>query len=781
MKLTETLAVDPDGWVLVESGWDAERAVAVGSNFLCGNGYLGYRGTTAEQRAKDYVALVVTDTYDCADDKWRELTTAPNPLFVAARVGQVPLSVESGREVEARLDLRGGVYTGAFTQDVDGVAVRVEVSRFASYDNLHVMAQRWTLTSDGDVTIDLDAGIDTDIWSLNGVHLPHVEVAVEPDGQLVVSAATVESGITLAVASASRLVDGVDDESTDFSDDQVLGTRRSIKVGAGQPVTLETVASVFTSNDSSYPATDALALVNDTRGESYGTLAAASAAHWEAIWSSMDVVVEGDLVSQAALRFSAYHNRICTPAHSAHLPVGARGLSCQAYQGSAFWDQEVYNLPAFLFTEPELARSLLVYRHRTLDGARRKAARLGYQGAYYAWISGVTGDELCPDIFFVDVLTGRPIRNHFNVWQMHVSPDVVSTIERYVDVTGDVDYLVEYGAEIAFEVARFLRSFVRYDDANGTYHCMRLLGPDEWHENVDDNAFTNYQSHAALGFALRTHAMLAEKHPDALATLADKISLRPDEVEAWSRVRDGLVLPAPDPGTGVLEQFKGFFALEDVTPDEVRSRLINPAEYWGWPNGVAVSTQVSKQADIPMLMWLQRQLFSPEVQAANYHHYLSRCAHGSSLSHAAFGMLAVQIGETEDAFRHFQDTSTVDLLNTHHAVVAGTFIGGIHTAACGGTYQLAVNGFGGLDFENDELVINPHLPEAWTSLGFPISWRGLRARVLISADGVTIAADAGNSAPLDVRFGEQRHTIDPGGSAEGAAGESGIRILKSTV
>ncbi len=781
MKLTETLTVEPDGWVLVEGGWDAERSVASGSSFLCGNGYLGYRGTTAEQRAKDYVALVVTDTYDCADGKWRELTTAPNPLFVAASAGQVPLSVESGHEVEARFDLRAGVYSGSFTQDIDGVAVRIEATRFASYDNLHLMAQRWTLSSDGDITIDIDAGIDTDIWSLNGVHLPQVDVRAESDGQLLASARTVESGITLAVASASRLVDGVAEQSKDFADDQVHGTRRTVKVRAGQPVTLQTVASVFSSNDTSDPAAAALALVDDTRAESYDTLAAASTARWEAIWSNMDVVVEGDLVSQAALRFSAYHNRICTPAHSDHLPVGARGLSCQAYQGSAFWDQEVYNLPAFLFTEPELARSLLVYRHGTLDGARRKAARLGYQGAYYAWISGVTGDELCPDIFFVDVLTGRPIRNHFNVWQMHVSPDVVSTIERYVQVTEDVGYLVEYGAEIAFEVARFLRSFVRYNDATQTYHCMRLLGPDEWHENVDDNAFTNYQSHAALDYALRTYALLAVEHPEALARLADKISLLPDEVDAWRRVRDGLVLPAPDPTTGVVEQFKGFSALEDVTPDQVRSRLINPDEYWGWPNGVAVSTQVSKQADVPMLMWLQRHRFPKEVQAANYDHYLSRCAHGSSLSHAAFGMLAVQIGETEEAFRHFQDTSTVDLLNTHHAVVAGTFIGGIHTAACGGTYQLAVNGFGGLDFTDNELVIAPHLPESWTSLAFPIAWRGHRARVLITHGGVTITADASNPAPLDVRFPERHLNIDPGASAEGAVGECGIRILESGV
>ena len=175
-----------------------------------------------------------------------------------------------------------------------------------------------------------------------------------------------------------------------------------------------------------------------------------------------------------------------------------------------------------------------MYRHRTLDGARRKAARHGYEGAFYAWISGDTGDELCPDVFFADVLTGRPIRNHFNIWQIHISPDIVTAIDEYVRVTGDDQFVVEHGAEMAFEVARFLRSRVLLDERHDTYHCVRLLGPDEWHENVDDNAFTNYQVRTALDVAVRMHAWLAENHPAALDDLAGRLMLEPDEAVAWA-------------------------------------------------------------------------------------------------------------------------------------------------------------------------------------------------------------------------------------------------------
>ncbi len=154
-----------------------------------------------------------------------------------------------------------------------------------------------------------------------------------------------------------------------------------------------------------------------------------------------------------------------------------------------------------------------------MPGARPPGT--GTTGAFYAWISGDTGDELCPDVFFADVLTGRPIRNHFNIWQIHIAPDIVTTIDQYVRVTGDEQFVVEHGAEIAFEVARFLRSWVLLDERHDTYHCVRLLGPDEWHENVDDNAFTNHQVRTALDVAVRMHAWLAENHPAALDDLAE--------------------------------------------------------------------------------------------------------------------------------------------------------------------------------------------------------------------------------------------------------------------
>ncbi|MGF1663453.1 MAG: glycosyl hydrolase family 65 protein [Kineosporiaceae bacterium] len=801
--LTPTLSAQDDGWRLLEQGWSADRSVAVGSNFLVGNGYLGYRGTSPEQTAGDYVGLTVSDTYDCADGKWRELCTVPNPLFVAAEVAGTPVGVARADDVRTWLDLRTGEFGATLSQTLpSGGTVRVSAERVASAADHHVLAQRWRLDADVAVDVDVVEGIDGAVWSLNGDHFAEV-VTGETDAALHAVAVTGESGVRIAVVRRVTARVGRQDLPTPPSvgEGRSRLVRHRVRVTPDAPLVLETVATVVTSNDPAPGATDpgatdpgaarpdadgarrpdhdplpsALAAAARAADRGVDGVRDGSSARWAEIWSAMDIEIAGAPVDQVALRFAAYHNRICTPVHTDHLPVGARGLSCQAYQGAAFWDQEIYNLPAFLFTDPEVARRLLVYRHRTLDGARRKAARLGHRGAFYAWISGDTGDELCPDYFFVDVLTGRPIRNHFNDWQIHVSPDVVTTMVRYAEVTGDREFLVDHAAEVAFEVARFLRSFVRYDEWRGTYHCMRLLGPDEWHENVDDNAFTNHQVRAALDAAVRLHATLAAEHPAALAALAERLSLEPDEVAAWARVRDRLYLPAPDPGTGLVEQFPGFFDLEDTTAEVLKGRLLHPQEYWGWPNGVAVATQVSKQADVVALMWQHRHSFDFDVQRANYAYYEPRCSHFSTLSHPPHGFVAIATGDTGRGLAHWRRAATVDLLTTAHAVVGGTFIGGIHTAACGGTYQLVHHGFGGLDVVDGVLRIDPALPAEWESLRYPVAWRGTRLRVTATHDGVTVVHEGPGREPVDVMVQGLPVRVAPGdpvpaGPAGGSAG-----------
>ncbi|NQY55282.1 MAG: glycoside hydrolase family 65 protein [Ilumatobacteraceae bacterium] len=701
------------GWEVVDTAPTAERGITVGSNFMVGNGYLGYRGTRPDQRAEDFVACVVSDTYDMADGVWRELCTVPNALYVGIALDGAALEFDASQPSEVEYTLATAEVTQRWRASTTaGESASVSVRRFASLDDLHAIVQQVTVIPDRDgVAVDFDTTIDIDVWSLNGDHL----AAIERHGHGAVRCVTGEDGTEIWVARRDEM--SVDDAVATI-------------------VSAMGVASSNDDLDGVSPEQRAETATHAAIADGYRAALGASAGHWEEFWARADVQIDGDIAAQAALRFSILHNRIATPAHSDRLPIGARGLSCQAYQGAAFWDQEMFNLLAFLHTQPEIARNILMYRWRTLDGARRKARRLGFDGAYFAWISGTTGDELCPDFFFTDVLTGRPIRNHFNVWQMHVSPDVARAVWRYWEATNDLDFLADHGAEITFEVARFLRSFVKHNEVRDRYEVIRLLGPDEWHENVDNNAYTNHLSRLALGHALEIDDLLATHRPAARMALHERLGVTADERSAWRRIHDELYVPTADPNTGLIEAFDGFYALEDTRPAAVRERLIDPAEYWGWPNGVA-----------------------------------PRCAHGSSLSHSVHASVAARLGELDHAYlsqaaEYFFDTATIDLLATQHAAVGGTFIGGIHTAATAGAYGVAVYGFGGVEVEHGVLRIDPRLPSDWQRLAFRLMVWSQQLSVIVEPTVVTVTADGANTAPTPLTLAaDGRRDIDPGATA----------------
>ncbi|MEX2550770.1 MAG: beta-phosphoglucomutase [Nitriliruptoraceae bacterium] len=757
-----------DGWAVLDDHHDADQAVHVATSHLTGNGYLGYRATLPEWRAGATVGCTVSDTWDNADGKWRELCNVPNGLYARWEQAGELLGVEADEvlsdrdRLERRLDLRYGRQHRTFVP-ASGAVGRLVDERFASMDERHLLAQRQRVHAAPGTRLTLVTGIDGEVWSLNGDHFASAEEHVDDD-VLALRMTTTEQGLAIAVAQTCIVTGGeVLSERIERADRQVY-RRLEVAIGDGGEVVVDQFMSVYSGNDVDHPLVSALELARAAVGEGYEVLLARHALAWDGLWDRIDVRIDGDPAMQAVLRYNLYHNVIATPMHTDHLPIGARGLSCQAYQGAAFWDQEVFNLPMWVHTFPDIARNLLVYRHRTLDGARRKAARLGYDGAFYAWISGDTGDELCPDFFFTDVLTGRPIRNHFNDWQIHISPDIAVTIDGYVRMTGDETFLAERGAEMAFEIARFLASFVHLRPADGRYHLLRLQGPDEYHENVDDNVFTLEQARAALRLAARIYDALEADDQDSFQRLGDALGLEPGERRRWEEYADGLVEVAPDPVTGVLEQFVGYAALEEVAPEALSHRLQHPDEYWGWPNGIAVHTQVLKQADVVQLFVNQPERYDEQVVTANYDHYLPRTQHGSSLSRPTYALVAARLGRVDEALALFRRAATVDLLGDSHPAPGGTFIGGIHTAACGAAWQVAVLGFGGVHVRDDHVEVAPRLPAGWEHLSFGVAVRGCWLEVDANHGQVEVRGDAGNPGGVDVVVHGQRVRVEPGAS-----------------
>lgn len=756
------------GWEIIEKSFNKDQLVTTGSNFMIGNGYMGYRGTFEEWEADNYVACIVTDTWDQAEgSRWSELCNVPNGLFTQLYADGEMLSSFSGKDDEyyRSLDLSQGLNKRKVKwTSGTGKTLELNVEKFASYSNHHLLVMKYSFRAGQKGTYRLLTGIDGRVWSINGEHFKSYN-QLQEDGLIGLKMTTHELATEMVVMEGVTVLGSTPVSQGIIEDDKRILREFTFELNEGEEVYFEKVVSITHNNEVINPALTSKSEVLESLTKGYEVLKSEHEKHWGEIWEVSDIKIEGNIEAQVLARFNIYQAIIATPRH-ANLPIGARGLSCQVYQGAAFWDQETFNLPMFIYTQPDLAKNLVTYRHDTLDGARRKAKKLGYYGAFYAWTSGKTGDELFPDYFFTDVLTGRKIRNHFNCWQIHISPDVVYGIWSYYEATLDWHFILEHGAEVIFEVAQFLVSRVHFKKDKNRYEIIRLLGPDEYHENVDNNAYTNYLTKYALEKAGLVFDKMRNEAPELLASLKEKVGIDDQALENWKEIADLIYLPQPDPETRVIEQFDGYFNLEEIRPDELRKRLIDPGEYWGWPNGIAVNTQVLKQADVVQLLAIMDG-FSNDVLTANYEYYEPRTEHGSSLSPSVHALVASKTGHASEAYRYFMESATIDLYNASKKVNSGgSFLGGIHTAAAGGVWLIIVEGFAGFQITESGALFKPALPKSWESLSFKLVVKQCLLEIYISKEVIAVKSNTSNQKSIQVETAGQSYEMNPGDNFE---------------
>lgn len=742
---------------------DRESIMRRASLYQLANGYMGCRGTLDEFGPDESAGVTLAGLYDQVGAAWREPVNAPNGAYTRVTADGVELSARDESVVRHRQTLRfaDAVLERETVFAVGGKQVTIRSARFLSADQPNLGVVRFSVECDREADLVLRTGIDGHIWDLNGPHLPKL-TADRRDGVLCTEGRTHESGKRVAVA---EVVD------TDLAgEEHTTAENRNLRVFrfravAGKPCTLTKYFAVFTEQDriEAAPAVAACAAVRRAHQAGYQACAEAHAAEWRRRWERCDVVIEGDDDAQHALRYSILQLLMVAPVAGSANSIPARALSGQVYKGAVFWDTEMFMLPFFLHTCPEKAVELLRYRIRTLDGARRKARSEGpgYRGAFYAWESQDTGDDACTYFNIGDPITGRELRTHFRDKQIHISGDVAIALWQYFAVTGDDRLLLEGGAEVILECARFYYSYACFKQDRARYEILDVVGPDEYHERVNNNAFTNAVVRETFVIAGAVVAHLQKHHPDALRTLLDKLGIAA-ELAGFADAAARLYVPPPDPVTGVIEQFEGYFALRDASLDELKARMIHPHEYLGAGQGLAVPTKLIKQADVVMMLNLFRARHSAAVLRANWAYYEPRTEHGSSLSASAYALVAAETGDLASAYRYFLQTAEIDLKARYKLYVGTIFIGGSHPAANGGAWMVAVLGFGGLRAEADTVVLNPRLPAKWRSLGFALEHRGDRFRIRLSRDEVTITPHADNRGPHRFLVAGEAVVCDPG-------------------
>ena len=716
-----------DVWSFSQSGYREEDIVTNGNRFLTGNGYMGCRGTMDEWGRPQLAAVNLAGVYDQNGDKWREPVNAPNGLFARLTVNGAITALGLTEPLEHRqtVDFRRGVHS----RDTLFPSVRIQSERFVSMAEPHLLCSRLAFHFQQDASAELLCGIDTDIWDINGPHLFDFTYKTEP--VLLAEARTGE--LKIPVAAAQRVTaDFPYEETREVTENGVFRRIRfDAKVGQVYAVTL-TVA-VFTGLDTPDPGKAALTLCDES--DSYQAYLSAHEAEWDKIWRRSAIELRGGDEAARAINASLYHLHSIAPRHADILSVPARGLSGQTYKGAVFWDSEIFLFPVFVHTEPELAKTLLRYRIATLPGALRKAAEYGYRGAFYPWESQEGGTEGCTDYNVTDVFTHRPVRTYFRDKQIHISGDIAYALWKYYEVTGDDSLLKEGGAEVILQCARFYlsRAHCRMDQDKA--ELLDVIGPDEYHERVNNNAFTNQMAAHCMSRALALTEHFKKTDPAFINALLQTLDYEKDI--PLLKTASKKLRPAFPEGE-LVEQFDGYFSLEDCSLETVRNRVLDEREYWGTNHGVAAHTQIIKQADVIALMALFPTLFSDETVERNWRYYEPRTEHGSSLSACMYALTACRFNRPDLAWEHFVKTASIDLTGGGKHWAGEIYIGGTHPAANGGAWMIAALGFAGLSVQNGEITLNPRLPEQIQSLRFPVTVRGKQVTVTVTHEGFEI-------------------------------------------
>ncbi len=496
---------------------------------------------------------------------------------------------------------------------------------------------------------------------------------------------------------------------------------------AGQTVGVEKVVTLFTSQDVELPVQAAQANLADL--PSYAVLLETHQQAWNEVWQQSDIEIGGDSNAQLAVRYNLFQLFIGACSHimgtcsnNSRVSVPAKTLSGLGYRGHIFWDTEIFILPFFTLTQPTIARSLLTYRYYTLDGARRKAAHGGYKGAMFAWESAATGDEMTPRWSILNDPYAEAVRIWCRDREIHISADIAYAVWQYWQATGDDIWLRDYGAEIILDTALFWMSRVEWNAKQERYELCGVIGADEYHEQVNNNAFTNRMVQWHLEKAVAVYEWLQRTFLDRATELAQKLQLTSEQLLRLHATIAQMYIPY-DAETGLIEQFEGFFQLKDIdlSDYEPRNRSIQAVLGIDETN----QRQVLKQPDVLMLLYLMRGTqefpYCHDVLQKNWNYYAPRTdiTYGSSLGPPIHAILATVLGSAADAYEQFMRTALVDLEDTR-----GNTADGIHAASAGGIWQAIVFGFAGIQLKDCGPVATPHLPPTWTRLKFKLHWRG---------------------------------------------------------
>lgn len=743
-----------DEWSIIEEGFDPHTHEISESIFSIGNGFMGQRANFEES----YSGSSLQGSYMAGvyyPDKTRvgwwkngypeyfaKVLNSTNWIGIGIEIDGTPLDLAkcTVKDFVRELNMKEGFLSRRFTAVMeDGKELQIDAVRFVSIVRHEIGAIRYAVTPlnfageltvtpylDGDVK-NKDSNYDEKFW------LEVFKEAAQGSAALTVKTKKLDFHVT-SVMSYHILKNGekLNLQAELIEKEKYAANRVSVPVSEGEAVTIyKYVANVTSRNHGFGELVDAARAVLEPAAETgFEQLLKEQADAWGDKWKESDIVIEGDVAAQQAIRFNIFQLNQTYSGEDDRLNIGPKGFTGEKYGGSTYWDTEAYCLPFYLSTaDASISRNLLIYRYKHLEKAKENARKLGFtKGALYPMVT----------------MNGEECHNEWEITfeEIHRNGAIAYAIYNYVNYTGDFSYLGQYGLEVLVEISRFWEERVNYVPAKDQYMMLGVTGPNEYENNVNNNWYTNRIASWTMEYTLDVLEYLKENENARYAELTAKLALQDAETAQWQDIINKMYYPV-DEELGVFLQQDGFLNKELVPVKELDPAHLPLNQNWSWDR--ILRSVYIKQADVLQGLFFLGDRYDLATKKRNFDFYEPFTVHESSLSPCVHSILACELGYQEKAYEMYLRTARLDLDNYNNDTEDGC-----HTTSMAGTWMSVVHGFGGLRVKDGVLHLNPFIPGHWSSFSFKVMFRGSRLKVNVKGHETLIVNETDTPAVLNV-------------------------------
>ncbi|MDP4182498.1 MAG: glycosyl hydrolase family 65 protein [Bacillota bacterium] len=764
------LKVDP--WEIIEEGFIPKRGRISESMFCLANEFMGIRGYFEE----GYSGNRLLGSY--FNNLYEEMEAQHWQLFkgIITRVcfgvnsvdwlytriildgEQLDLAKSIFSDFSRVLDMKKGVMTRTFNwKTVSGKELKLTFIRFLSMDKPNMGFQKITfepLNFSG--SIQIRSGLDYSIlheiaegwnqtesadseYTARGKNFWTMPKAQEQDGMVMALGTTVKSGHQLF--SSFRLNSNMKFDASFIREEKLVALDVSLELKQGEISCIEKAVTNFweKSDDADCVFSKGIKLAKEYDSISFENAYNTQVSYWEKAWENIDIPIEGDDEKLQGVRLSIFSLYSTYHGFDASLNIPCKGLTGEVYHGQVFWDTESYCMPFYIFNNPKAAKNLLLYRHKYLPQACERAEQLDCEGARYP-MCALDGTESCATWQHGD-------------FEIHVSVAIAYAAWLYNKLCKDKNFLYNEGIELLMQISRYYAKRGEYSPLNGEFGLYGVMGPDEYHMNINNNTYTNVMVKKTFEFTLEVIEEMKKNAPDLLERVSRKVSLREIEPLDWKNKADKMRIPM-DKKTGLIEQHDGYFDLPEVDVKNIPESQIPIYKNWAYVR--IFRYNMIKQPDVLLLPFFFSTDYSIEQKKLNYEYYEARCIHESSLSPSIHSILAAELGKNEQSYEFFNYMARLDLDNYNKNTDQG-----LHVTSMSGAWLNMVYGFGGLRTDGELLIFKPSIPEKWKSFSFKLNYEGALLSIKVDKKNAEFKILSGPN--ISILVYDNKYIINPEG------------------